>query len=463
VPPPAPPVAREANYSDWTFFAHGDDYRGALLDFREVAGPIPMIPRSALGIWFARYFPYSAAGFEEIAEGYRNHGLPLDVLRIDMDWHLAAEHGNPEPVGCFHASRGMNAGCAAGWGGYAWDRALFPDPEGFAAWAKSQNISTILNVHDQCGIDMCQEGYAQAIRKFPQLSPNHTVGCQFESEAYASLRQYLLSESDDHKGIDWWWSDMGGVPDVHGHDQWQCGMDTPSAGFSSAPIPHYVNIPSDAGFIYGECHTPSVLWTNYVGHSAAIVAKKQRGFRLGINGGIGSHRYPQVGSGDVEASWVMLSYIVHQTLTASNVALSWFHELGAFYAMPPFAACNEAAVAKSKELGQIGCNHVLCLQPDPNGSIIPGGANDTSCVKTPELYTRWSQFAVFHSIYSGTVEGFENRPWKYPQSANGYGYPTIKQTILLRHALTAYHYTAMHEQVRKTPRWLKSWANFSRF
>ena len=71
-------------------------------------------------------------------------------------------------------------------------------------------------------------------------------------------------------------------------------------------------------------------------------------------------------------------------------------------------------------------------------------SSDTSCVKTPELFTRWSQFSVFHSIYSGTVEGFENRPWKYPTSANGYGPHTIQPTILLRHALVLYHYTAMH-------------------
>jgi hypothetical protein len=141
----------------------------------------------------------------------------------------------------------------------------------------------------------------------------------------------------------------------------------------------------------------------------------------------------------------MLSYIVHQTLVASNVGLAWFHELGAFFAMPPFADCNAAAVAKSKQLGEVGCNHKLCLLPDPNGTIVPGGANDTSCVKTSELFTRWSQFSVFHSIYSGTVEGLENRPWKYP-SGSGYGPATIKQTILLRHALTLYHYTALRQQ-----------------
>ena len=53
---------------------------------------------------------------------------------------------------------------------------------------------------------------------------------------------------------------------------------------------------------------------------------------------------------------------------------------------------------------------------------------------------------MFHSIYSGTVEGLENRPWKYPSSGSGYGPATIKQTILLRHALTLYHYTALRQQ-----------------
>lgn len=311
VPPPLPPVASESNYSDWTVFAHGDDYRGALKDFRTVAGSIPLVPRRALGVWYARYFPYNAEGLKEVAQGYADHGLPLDVLRIDMDWHLAAEHGNPEAPGCFHAGPGMNGGCAAGWGGYNWDRKLFPDPQGFAAWAASENISTMLNVHDQCGVDMCQEGYAQAIadNDFPALAVNQTVDCRFESEAYAALTQQLLSSSPDHAGIDWWWSDMGGVPDVHGNPQWQCGLDTPTTGFSSAPIPHLSPAPRQVGFVYGGARTPAVLWTNYVRHATAIIGpKKRRGFRLGINGGIGSHRYPQVGS--VSLSMLVLGNLI---------------------------------------------------------------------------------------------------------------------------------------------------------
>jgi alpha-glucosidase (family GH31 glycosyl hydrolase) len=190
----------------------------------------------------------------------------------------------------------------------------------------------MLNVHDQCGIDVCQEGYEDAVARgeFPRLLVNQTIGCAFESEPYAALQQHLLTGTPDHAGIDWWWGDFGGVPDADGNPQWQCGLDTLTSGFSFAPIPHLSPAPRQFGFVYGEAKTPAVLWTNYVRHASAIIAKKQRGFRLGINGGLGSHRYPQTGSGDVEASFGMLSYIVHQTLTASNVALSWFHELGAF-------------------------------------------------------------------------------------------------------------------------------------
>lgn len=42
---PRPPEERQ----DWYLFAHGLDFRGALRDFTQVAGRIPMPPRFALG------------------------------------------------------------------------------------------------------------------------------------------------------------------------------------------------------------------------------------------------------------------------------------------------------------------------------------------------------------------------------------------------------------------------------
>ena len=40
---------------DLYFFAYGDDYQAALDDFCRIAGPVPMVPRWALGNWWSCY------------------------------------------------------------------------------------------------------------------------------------------------------------------------------------------------------------------------------------------------------------------------------------------------------------------------------------------------------------------------------------------------------------------------
>ena len=37
-------------------------------------------PRFTLGVWWSRYWPYTAEDLEDIARGYATHSIPLDVL-----------------------------------------------------------------------------------------------------------------------------------------------------------------------------------------------------------------------------------------------------------------------------------------------------------------------------------------------------------------------------------------------
>ena len=52
---PACFYAKDAD-QDLYFFGHGHDYKLALKEFTAIAGPIPMPPRYALGLWFSRYW-----------------------------------------------------------------------------------------------------------------------------------------------------------------------------------------------------------------------------------------------------------------------------------------------------------------------------------------------------------------------------------------------------------------------
>ena len=65
-----------------------------------------------LGAWWSRYWPYTAEELEDIAHGYWAHSIPLDMIVSDMAWH----YHNETPID---------------WAGYAWSKALFPNPAGF--------------------------------------------------------------------------------------------------------------------------------------------------------------------------------------------------------------------------------------------------------------------------------------------------------------------------------------------
>eukprot|EP01046_Picozoa_sp_COSAG06_P054264 COSAG06_NODE_9609_length_1859_cov_1.629545_1_plen_332_part_00 len=103
----------QAPGQDLYFFGHGHRYKDALKDFTLVAGKPAMPPLSAFGVWWSRYWVYSAKSItQQVIEGYADHALPLNHIVMDMDWHTTGQ-----------------------WGGYSWNRTLFPDLEAFITGA----------------------------------------------------------------------------------------------------------------------------------------------------------------------------------------------------------------------------------------------------------------------------------------------------------------------------------------
>ncbi len=112
-------------YQDGYFFGYGDDHRQALRDFRELTGPAPLLPRSAFGVWFSRYHPYSLADYQNtLLPAFRDNKTPLDQLSVDTQWK------SPNP-----------------WDGWEFDPALFPDPKALFDWAAAQGLPLALNIH----------------------------------------------------------------------------------------------------------------------------------------------------------------------------------------------------------------------------------------------------------------------------------------------------------------------------
>jgi alpha-glucosidase (family GH31 glycosyl hydrolase) len=141
---------------DWYLFAYGGDYHRVLNEYAALCGPIPMIPRFALGAWITdlnfEYFPGSAQAalpefrrydqqhLEEEVARLRASRIPLDTLVLDFAWHNY------------------------GWdGGYDWSP-LIPHPAQLLDWLRVRGVKVALNDHP---------GYANTEESILSYSDSH--------------------------------------------------------------------------------------------------------------------------------------------------------------------------------------------------------------------------------------------------------------------------------------------------
>ncbi len=300
----------DANGQDWYFFGYGTDYAQVLQDFVHLCGRIPMLPRWAFGVWFSLYDQMHDTDYQHLAQQFDQLELPLDVLVLDVDWHVA------------------------GWCGWDWNEQFFPNPQGFLQWAHSTGLHIGANVHIE-GVSP-QESQFSALCAARGLNPdevkagnvfpvkNPTTGWIFESwqpdaptlellakanadegwllfnlasQSEAELFMQALHSPREEDGIDFWWID---------------GANAKYSGVNSQ------------------------LWTNHVYFTHLEAHHKRRPLILSRTGGVGSHRYPVQFSADTYSHWEVLRFLVDFTARAGNVGVSyWSHDLGGFFGHVP--------------------------------------------------------------------------------------------------------------------------------
>lgn len=94
-------------------------------DFLTLTGPIPLVPRYALGYWDSRWYPYTEAMALASIDEYQSRGLPLDLFVCDTDWRVGASKG------------------------YGIDEKLFPDMARFLSLAHKKGVRVMFNDHPE--------------------------------------------------------------------------------------------------------------------------------------------------------------------------------------------------------------------------------------------------------------------------------------------------------------------------
>jgi Glycosyl hydrolases family 31/Domain of unknown function (DUF5110) len=274
------------SYVDWYFFGYGRNYRKALGDFVRVAGRIPLPPRFAFGVWWSRYWAYSDQELDELVRGFNQNSTPLNVLVIDMDWHLNEEQLEAK-------GETDQSGQRLGWTGYTWNRLLFPDPEDFLKKIHEEGLKVTLNLHPASGIQPWEQDYPEmaramgidpATRKYVPFDPT--------SKRWATNYFKLVLHPLEKQGIDFWWLD------------WQQEPTTKMPGVNPT------------------------WWLNYL-HFTDQQREGKRPLLFHRWGGLGNHRYEIGFSGDTISVWDSLAFQPWFTATAANVGYAfWSHDIG---------------------------------------------------------------------------------------------------------------------------------------
>lgn len=281
--------------TDEYIFVFGTNFRGAVQALYEITGPVPMIPRYALGNWWSRYHAYSDKEYLRLLNRFEAHRVPLSVATVDMDWHYS--YSVEEDCGLKATGRNTSVYGVTpdnvGWTGYTWNKHLFPDYRAFLKELQNRGLKVTLNLHPSGGVRWWETQYGDMCRAMGR-DPEKFLPVAFDFSDPAFINSYfaILHKPYEKDGVEFWWID------------WQQGTQSAIEGLDPLwALNHYHYL--DAA----ENHAIPLILSRYAG--------------------IGAHRYPVGFSGDTFITWKTLGYLPYFTATASNVGYTWWsHDIG---------------------------------------------------------------------------------------------------------------------------------------
>lgn len=269
-------------------FVYGNDYRGALASLGAISGRVPMTRKYVHGVWYCRYWDYTADEFLDIIKGYNDNDFPIDNIVFDMGWHT-----NDATTGTGHNGH-LN------WNGYTWNHELIPDPQALIDSIHAQGITVSLNDHPHDGLRPHEHNYAEFADALGVEGSKVPLFDLSDSTYMARFFEYAHKPSED-MGVDFWWLD------------WQQNYLYP--------------------YVRG-LNTTSLAWVNEL-----YYRDSQRGNRRGAGysrwAGWGDHRHPIQFSGDAQANWDVLAFEVKLTSgSGQGGCYYWAHDIGGFRGDP---------------------------------------------------------------------------------------------------------------------------------
>jgi alpha-D-xyloside xylohydrolase len=353
--------------------------------YRLLTGETPLLPKAAYGYIQCKQRYTSQDEVLRVARGYRDRGLPADIMVVD--WFYYTKMGQMD---------------------FAPDE--WPDPAAMNRQLHDMGFETMISVWPRFTKDSRYYDFLLKKGWFTHLAdgtpidglPYDRAGSDIDTtnpEAgrwfWETIRDNILS-----KGFDSLWAD-------------QTEPDLPPNGayFHVGPGTRFFDI-------YPLLHTQAL----YEGFRRDL--GDRRALTLARDAYLGSQRNgTMMWSSDIYPTWDTLKRQVPTGLgfAASGMAY-WTNDIGGWEYLP--------------------AKHVPRRPPllDPSDARANVGGYDDY----PELYTRWFQYAAFLPIFRAHGSRVENEVWSYGKAAE----PILEKYLKLRYELMPYVYSLAYSTYR---------------
>jgi alpha-D-xyloside xylohydrolase len=353
--------------------------------YRLLTGETPLLPKAAYGYIQCKQRYTSQDEVLRVAKGYRDRGLPADVMVVD--WFYYTRMGQMDFI-----------------------PEKWPDPAAMNRQLHDMGFETMISVWPRFTKDsryydlLLKNGWFTHLADGTPIDglPYDRAGSDVDTTNPEAARWFWETIRDNvlSKGFDSLWAD-------------QTEPDLPPNGayFHVGPGTRFFNI-------YPLVHTQAL----YEGFRRDL--KDRRALTLSRDAYLGSQRNGTImWSSDILPTWDTLKRQVPTGLGFAAAGMAyWTNDIGGWEYLP--------------------AKHVPSRPPllDPTDARANVGGYDDY----PELYARWFQYAAFLPIFRAHGSRVENEVWSYGKAAE----PILVKYLKLRYELMPYVYSLAYSTYR---------------
>ena len=262
-------VNKENSSLDIYLFVYLNDFSKCLLDYYRITSFTPLIPRYALGNWWARNYCYGDSKLVELVTSFKENKIPISAIILNNDWHLKYKNFSS---------------------GFTFNNSIFSNPKELTNFLHKNNIKIGLTINPFDGLTSVDSVYNESI-KYLKTDDNGVIPFNVFDPRLIDVYLKFYIHQLDNIGIDFYFIDYNDKNRLK----------------ELSILKHYQ-------------FYDMMKYTN------------RRPLIYGYNSCMSSHRYSILYSGKSVVSWDTLREIPLFNVHSSNNGVTWWsHDIGGYY------------------------------------------------------------------------------------------------------------------------------------